>query len=220
MGVFLTSACISLAISELTRSIWRSLQGSPPLPCPGQPEPSVAQIDSVATACPRLQSQSAPSVDPMQAPAIMSSLIWTCHTSPDTYPRHAVTFCPAGAEKHSRGFSLSHSLPLLPVVLFSLSFHSLLFSHAPSLLFHSFCCLFLPSISPTPTPTQFLAPCKLTCFSTLWPSANQTCVFVFSLGVLQAEETRGGLDVGARCQLCSIMHVSPPLTYELIDRDK
>lgn len=148
MGVFLTSACISLAISELTRSIWRSLQGSPLLPSPSLAQPSMAQIDLVATVCPRLRSQPAPSLDPMQAPTIMSSLIWTRHTSPDTYPRHAVTFCLAGAKKHSRGFSLSCSLPLLPVVLFFLSFRSLLFSHALSLLFHSFCCLPVPSFPP------------------------------------------------------------------------
>lgn len=110
MGVCLTSACISLAISWLTRSIWRSLQGSPLLPSPSLAQPSVAQLDSVATVCPHPQSQSAPGSDPIRAPAIMSSLIWTCHTSPDTYPRHAVTFCPAGAKKTLPRFSPSPSL--------------------------------------------------------------------------------------------------------------
>lgn len=122
MGVCLTSTCISLAISWLTRSIWRSLQGSPLLPSPSLTQPSMAQFDSVATVCPHPQTQSGPGVDPIRAPAIMSSLIWTCHTSPDTYPRHAVTFCPAGAKKHSGGFLPLLCSPTLAVVLFSLSF--------------------------------------------------------------------------------------------------
>lgn len=177
MGVFLTSACISLAISELTRSIWRSLQGSPLLPSPSPAQPSVAQIDLVATACPRLQPQSAPSLDPMQAPAIMSSLIWTCHTSPDTYPRHAVTFCPAGAKKHSRGF-----LPLLFAPTFACCF-ILPFLSMALVLSRSFCPLPLLLWPSSPLfPPQILAPCKLTCFSPL-ASANQTYVFVFSLCV-------------------------------------
>lgn len=104
MGVCLTSACISLAFARLTQSIWSSLQGSPLLPRLSPAQPSMAQLHLVATICPHPHSQSAPSLDPIRAPAIMSSLIWTCHTSPDTYPRHAVTFCPVGAKKHSGGF--------------------------------------------------------------------------------------------------------------------
>lgn len=53
MGVCLTSACISLAIARLTRSIWRSLQGSPLLPSPSLGQPSMAQIDLVATVSPQ-----------------------------------------------------------------------------------------------------------------------------------------------------------------------
>lgn len=142
MGDCLTSACISLAIARLTRSIWRSLQGSPLLPSPSLAWPSTAQIDLVATVCPHPNSQSAPSLDPIWAPAIMSSLIWTCHTSPDTYPRHAVTFCPTGARKRSRGFLPLPSSPTLSVVLFSifLPFFSLSHTFLPSFL-HFLCWL-------------------------------------------------------------------------------
>lgn len=136
MGVCLTSACISLAISWLTRSIWRSLQGSPLLPSPSLAQPSVAQLDSVATVCPHPQSQSAPGSDPIRAPAIMSSLIWTCHTSPDTYPRHAVTFCPAGVKK---------TLPR--------------FSPSPSLS-HFACCFTLPFLFDPPRSLTLFPPCS------------------------------------------------------------
>lgn len=173
-GVCLTSACISLAISRLTRSIWRSLQGSPLLPSPSLAQPSMAQLDLVATVCPHPQSQSAPSLDPIQAPAIMSSLIWTCHTSPDTYPRHAVTFCPVGAKKHSQGF-----LPLLfsstfPVVLFSLFFSFFLILSRSFPHVHTRSVGFYHSL---PSFLQPLTPYKPTCLSPL-PFVIQTCVFV------------------------------------------
>lgn len=152
MGVFLTSACISLAILRLMCSIWRSLQSSPLLLSPSLAQPSMAQLDLVATVCPhpqsQSQSQSAPCLYPIQAPAIMSSLIWSCHTSADTYLRHAVTFCPTGVKKALQRFSSSpflshfgccffllflftrsHSLTLSPLTLF------LLASITPSLLF-------------------------------------------------------------------------------------
>lgn len=152
MGVCLTSACISLAIARLTRSIWRSLQGSPLLPSPSLAQPSVAQLDLVATVCPHLRSQSAPILDPIRAPTIMSSLIWTCHTSPDTYPRHAVTFCPVGAKKHSGGFLPLLFSPTLPVVLFSIFFSCFLFLSRSFPLAHTlsvgFCHFLLLSLQP------------------------------------------------------------------------
>lgn len=162
MGVCLTSACISLAIARLTRSIWRSLQGSPLLPSPSLAQPSMAQLDLVAMVCPHPQSEAAPSLDLIRAPAIMSSLIWTCHTSPDTYPRHAVTFCPVGAKKHSRGFLPLLFSPTLPVVLFSLFFsfflsRSFRLAHTPSIGFYHF----------LPSSFQPLTPCKPTCLSPL-----------------------------------------------------
>lgn len=161
MGVCLTSACISLAISRLTRSIWRSLQGSPLLPSPSLAQPSMAQLDLVATVCPHPHSQSAPSLDPIRAPTIMSSLIWTCHTSPDTYPRHAVTFCPVGAKKILRRFSPSPFLShfaccfILPF-LFILSRSLTLFPPCS----HSLCWLlslspFLSSTSHSVNPPAF-----------------------------------------------------------------
>lgn len=159
----------------------------------------MAQIDLVATACPRLQPQSAPSLDPMQAPAIMSSLIWTCHTSPDTYPRHAVTFCPAGAKKHSRGF-----LPLLLAPTFACCF-ILPFLSMPLVLSRSFCPLPLvlwPS-SPLSLPPRFSLLVNSPAFP-LW-CLCLACMF-------GAEETRRGLDMGVHCQLCSIMHASLTLT--------
>lgn len=207
MGVFLTSACISLAISELTRSIWRSLQGSPLLPSPSLAQPSMAQIDLVATACPHLQPQSAPSLDPMQAPAIMSSLIWTCHTSPDTYPRHAVTFCPAGAKKLSRGF-----LPLLFAPTFACCF-ILPFLSMPLVLSRSFCpvpLILRPSSAPPPKKKKISLLVNSPAFP-LWPLQIRLMCLCLAC-MLRAEETRRGLDMGVHCQLCSIMHVSLTLT--------
>lgn len=152
MGVCLTSACISLAIARLTRSIWKSLQGSPPLPSPSSSlaKPSTAQLGLAATVRPHPKSQSAPGLDPSRAPTIMSSLIWTCHTSPDTYPRHAVTFCPVGAKKSTqKAFSPSFSLPLC-LLFYSVSlFPSLTLALSASVTF---------SLAPQP-----LAPRKPTC---------------------------------------------------------
>lgn len=147
MGACLTSACISLAIPRLTRSIWRSLQGSPLLPGSSLAQFSMVQLDLVATDCSQPLSQSRPCLDPIRTPTIMSALIWTCHTSSDTYPRHAVTFCPNGVKKHSGGFLLLLYSPTLPVVLF-FPFSLLLpvfffFSHALSRLIPLLCWLLL-----------------------------------------------------------------------------
>ncbi len=179
MGACLTSACISLAIARLTRSIWRSLQGSPLLP--SLAHPSMAQLDLVATVCPHPHTQSAPSLDPIRAPAIMSSLIWTCHTSPDTYPRHAVTFCPVGAKKHSGGFLPLRFSPALPVVLFSLFVWFFLFLSCSFPLAHTLPASFyhFPLSS-----FQTLSPCNPTCFSPLlsfrlWKDIYCMCLSVF-----------------------------------------
>lgn len=148
-------------------SIWRSLQSSPLLLSPSLAQPSMAQLDLVATVCPHPQSQSAPCLYPIQAPAIMSSLIWSCHTSADTYLHHAVTFCPTGVKKALQRFSSSPFLfhfgcCFILLFLFTRS-HSLTLS--PS---HSFSWLLsLPpffSQPPTPCKQHLLFPSALLLF--------------------------------------------------------
>lgn len=209
MGVFLTSACISLAISELTRSIWRSLQGSPLLP-----SPSLAQHGPDRLGCHSLPPPSV-SVRPQFGP----------HAG----PCHYVIF----------NLDLSHitwHLPPSCCNLLSRWSKKALQRFSPSPARSHFCLLFY-------SPFPFIPSCSLTLFlSCFTRSVAHTHTHGFSLLVnspafplwplqirpmclclahmLQAEETRRGLDMGVYCQLCSIMHVSPTLTYELIDGDK